>query len=141
MQGTLARAWEGNNSSFIWGLLVGSSRQGLFLHWISATVLLPVPDTGLPWLPCRAGLLGGEEGWQLEFLVLPVHPRDSLRQLSSTPNQPCGNPVFRAGELSLCPPDLAQKPPPPGRLSVHSPWAQLLEHMTQQGQPDIFQYF
>lgn len=62
MQGTLARAWEENNSSLIWGL-VGSPRQGLFLHWISATVLLPVPDTDLPWLPCRAGLLGGG-GWR-----------------------------------------------------------------------------
>ena len=57
MQGTLARAREENNSSLIWGL-VGSPRQGLFLHWISATVLLPVPDTDLPWLPCRAGLPG-----------------------------------------------------------------------------------
>lgn len=118
MQGTLARAREENNSSLIWGL-VGSPRQGLFLHWISVTVLLPVPDTDLPWLPCRAGLLGGGgAGWRwLGFPVLPVHPWNSLRQLPSAPDQPCGNPVFRAWELSLCPPDLAQKPPPPGRLS------------------------
>lgn len=117
MQGTLARAREENNSSLIW-VLVGSPRQGLFLHWISATVLLPVPDTDLPWLPCRVGLPGaGRVAWLLGFLVLPVHPWNSLRQLPSAPDHPCGNPVLRAWELSLCPLDLAQKPPPPGRLS------------------------
>lgn len=140
MQGTLARAWEENNSSFIWGLLdlqgrdyscTGSQRQSYFLSLTRASLGFSAEQA------CWG--VGG--WWWLGFLVLPVHPRDSLRQLSSTPDQPCGNPVFRARELSLCPPDLAQKPPPPGRRSVHSPWSQLLEHMTQQGQPDIFRYF
>lgn len=78
MQGTLARAREENNSSLIWGL-VGSPRQGLFLHWISATVLLPVPDTDLPWLPCRAGLLG-EGGGGVAVAGVPGAARPPVEQ-------------------------------------------------------------
>lgn len=100
MQGTLARAWEENNSSFIWGLLdlqgrdyscTGSQRQSCFLSLTRASLGFSAEQA------CWG--VGG--WWWLGFLVLPVHPRDSLRQLSSTPDQPCGNPVFRARELTV----------------------------------------